>query len=137
MPRLITSEMADKLLKVLIEEVRPGYSVKIENIGLLKELTNLEFGEIKVLLEGFASDGLLIDLNVMQNAIFLGLTYKAYKLMEAGGFSGELSMLKKQLELLEAELKNLPSEKTEKTASIVASVLSIMQSLGSGLLGKY
>lgn len=137
MPRLITSEMADSLLKVLVEEVSPGYVVKIENIELLKQVTKLDFGEIKLLLEGFADDRLIIELNVRQSVIFLGVTHKAHKLMEAGGFSGQLSMLKKQLELLEAELQGLPSAKAERTASIIASVLSIIQGLTSGLLGKY
>lgn len=111
MNRLITAEITDNLLRILIDEIPLGHIVRIDDIRLLQQRSGLAFNELKALLEEFESDGLLYGLNVRQNALFLGINPKAHKLIEAGGFSGELSLLKKQLELLNAELSNISDKK--------------------------
>lgn len=137
MNRLITAEITDNLLRILIDEIPLGHIVRIDDIRLLQQRSGLAFNELKALLEEFESDGLLYGLNVRQNALFLGINPKAHKLIEAGGFSGELSLLKKQLELLNAELSNIPDNKNEKTISLIASILSIINSISNGLFSKY
>lgn len=137
MNRLITAQITDNLLRILIDEIPLGHIVRIDDIKLLQQRSGLAFNELKALLEEFESDGLLYGLNVRQNALFLGINPKAHKLIEAGGFSGELSMLKKQLELLNAELNNISDKKNEKTISLIASILSIINSISNGLFSKY
>lgn len=137
MNRLITAEITDNLLRILIDEIPLGHIVRIDDIKLLQQRSGLAFNELKALLEEFELDGLLYGLNVRQNALFLGINPKAHKLIEAGGFSGELSLLKKQLELLNAELSNISDNKNEKTISLIASILSIINSISNGLFSKY
>lgn len=137
MPRMLTSEMADRLLTVLVNEAPVAKLVRDNNVAKLLEKTGLEPNELDALLDEFRDCGLIKEYNLRNNVIELIVTAKASLLLEAGGFSGQLSTLRKQLQLLEAELKNMPLDNAAKVSGIVATVLNLLQGIASGLLGKY
>lgn len=135
--RLITSEMADRLLMYLKDNYNPGHTFGISDVKTVCEATGLEFNELHALLEGFDREGLIHCTNIRQVFIELRVYIKLHRFIETGGFSGELARLKAELDVLKATLEKPLAEKAETLTGIIANVTALIGNVTSGLLGKY
>ena len=83
MPRMLTSEMADRLLTVLVNDAPVAKLVRDNNVARLLEKTALEPNELDALLDEFRDCGLIKEYNLRNNVIELIVTAKASLLLEA------------------------------------------------------
>jgi hypothetical protein len=135
--RLITAEMADNLLQYLADNFAVRQYITCTDVERMLADTGLAFNELHALLDDFAQEGLIQEPNVRQIAVHLMVTQRLHKFLEAGGFSGELSKLKSELALLQAQLSGIADKQAQTVTTTINNVLSIIQSVGFGLLSKY
>lgn len=133
--RLITSEMKDKVLEVLVE-LPVGQLVGIADVQLIMNRTGLAFNELNAILDTFQQYGFIKHLNARTWYLELLVTTLAHQFFEYGGFSGELARLKNELKLLEQQLKELPLDKAQKATSTISNVLTIIAQLSNGIFNK-
>jgi hypothetical protein len=127
--------MADNLLQYLADNFAVRQYITCTDVERMLADTGLAFNELHALLDDFAQEGLIQEPNVRQIAVHLMVTQRLHKFLEAGGF--ELSKLKSELALLQAQLSGIADKQAQTVTTTINNVLSIIQSVGFGLLSKY
>jgi hypothetical protein len=127
--------MADNLLQYLADNFAVRQYITCTDVERMLADTGLAFNELHALLDDFAQEGLIQEPNVRQIAVHLMVTQRLHKFLEAGGF--ELSKLKSELALLQAQLSGIAVKQAQTVTTTINNVLSIIQSVGFGLLSKY
>lgn len=134
--RLITAEMRDNVMQYLADNFKPKTLVTNRSIEKMLGELDLSFAELDCILDGFERDGLISGLNFRKSGLSVIVLDNLFRLLQLGGFTGELAKLKAELQLLESELKALPSDSRTGAISTITNVLNLVQSIGFGVLGK-
>lgn len=135
--RLLTADMADKLLEYLQLNFPVMQVATTTDVKRILTETGLEFNELHAFLSEFKQMGLISATNVQLMVVSLLVERKLHAFLEAGGFSGELAKLKTELELLQNKLQNQPATDAKDASTIINNVLQIIGNVSFGLLGKY
>ena len=134
--RLITAEMRDSVMQYLADNFKPKTLVTNRSIEKMLGELDLSFAELDCILDGFERDGLISGLNFRKSGLSVIVLDNLFRLLQLGGFTGELAKLKAELQLLESELKALPADSRTGAISTITNVLNLVQSIGFGVLGK-
>jgi hypothetical protein len=128
--------MADNLLRYLFEHFPVEEFVDAADLKKILTDTGLEYNELNAFLAEFERMGFISHYCLHKVHVDLMVTQSLDKFVEMGGFSGELSKLKIELELLNAQLKKPIADNADKITSIASNALSLISTI-SAFLGKY
>lgn len=125
---MITKESKDQVLKYLCSNFKPDVLRETKPSLILADL-NIEFVELKSILNQLNELGYVSDLNLRYNYLSFVLTLKAFDFLAIGGFTSQFELIKDNLLKLHLEIENLKKDlepdyldKLDKISNLASSI---------------